>query len=107
MKLHSDRESGEIYFNHPAGFLGYFDSRGEPVGRLMGEEDWFASRDLAVPDADGDFRVIGRCDNSVNRGGRLLPLAEVETSMENMSGVNRAIVVPHGESKRGKGMVAF
>ena len=106
-KIDSAHEHGEIYLSHKYGFLGYYDASGKPVGQSTTESDWFPSKDIAVL-ADGNyFRIIGRCDNSVNRGGRLLPLAEVETAMERMEGVNRVIVIPHGECKHGKGIVAF
>ena len=106
-EMHSDHKGGEIHFRSKSGFMGYFDRGGKPVGQEMGEANWFSSKDIAVPAPEGYFRIIGRCDNSVNRSGRLLPLAEVETAMEKMDGVNRVIVVPHGESKRGQGIVAF
>jgi acyl-coenzyme A synthetase/AMP-(fatty) acid ligase len=105
--IQSDRDSGEIHIDHKFGFLSYFDASGKPVGQESGGSDWFPSKDIAVPAPDNYFRIIGRCDNSVNRSGRLLPLAEVETAVEKMEGVNRVIVVPRGESKHGKGMVAF
>ena len=106
-KIHSDHESGEIHFNSKFGFMGYYDASGKPVGQERGAGDWFSSKDIAVPAPDNYFRIIGRCDNSINRSGRLLPLAEVETAMEGMDGVNRVIVVPHGESKHGQAIVAF
>jgi len=106
-KMQSDHEYGEIYLSHKYGFMGYYDTSGKPVGQERGEGDWFPSKDIALPAAGNYFRIIGRCDNSVNRGGRLLPLAEVETTMESLEGVNRVIVVPHGEGKRGTGIVAF
>ncbi len=106
-KIDSDHEHGEIYLSHKYGFWGYFDASGKPVGQSRTESDWFPSKDIAVLAGNNYFRIIGRCDNSVNRGGRLLPLAEVETAMERMEGVNRVIVVPHGECKHGKGIVAF
>jgi len=106
-KIDSEHEHGEIYLSHKYGFIGYYDASGKPVGQARAESDWFPSKDLAVQAPDNQFRIIGRCDNSVNRGGRLLPLAEVETAMEKLEGVNRVIVVPHGEGKHGKGIVAF
>lgn len=106
-KIDSDHEHGEIYLSHKYGFLGYYDASGKSIGQARSESDWFPSKDIAVIAPDKYFRIIGRSDNSVNRGGRLLPLAEVETAMEKMEGVNRVIVIPHGECKRGKGIVAF
>lgn len=106
-KIPSDYETGEIYLSHQYGFLGYFDTNGKPVGQESGEDDWFASKDFAVLSTDDCFRIAGRCDNSVNRSGRLLPLVEVETAMESLEGVNRVIVVSHGESKYGKGIAAL
>jgi acyl-coenzyme A synthetase/AMP-(fatty) acid ligase len=106
-KIDSAHGHGEVYLSHKFGFIGYFDANGKPVGHERGTDDWFPSKDIAVPAPGNCFRIIGRCDNSVNRDGRLLPLAEVETAIEGMEGVNRAIVIPHGESKRGKGIIAF
>ena len=106
-KMHSDNQYGEVHLSHKFGFMGYFDANGIPVDQQREQGDWFPSKDIAMSGPDKHFRIIGRCDNSVNRGGRLLPLAEVETAMETMEGINRVIVVPHGEYKFGKGIVAF
>ncbi len=103
----SDDESGEIHLSYKYSFLGYFDEKGNPVNGEREINDWFPTRDIAVQAPDNYFKIIGRCDNSVNRDGLLLPLAEIETAMERINGLNRVIAVPHGESKRGKGIVAF
>ena len=106
-RIDSEYEHGEIYLAHKHGFMGYYDAGGKPAGRQETADSWFPSRDIAILAPDDQFRIIGRSDNSVNRGGRLLPLAEVETAMEKMAGVNRVIVIAHGEGKHGKGMIAF
>lgn len=106
-KINEDDNIGEIYFNHKYGFRGYVDEKGRPIQQEGENNEWFPSKDIASILPEGDFKILGRCDNSVNRNGLLLPLAEVENAMERINGLNRVMAIAHGESKRGKSIMVF
>jgi acyl-CoA synthetase (AMP-forming)/AMP-acid ligase II len=101
---------------------------GEPVGRLQcrqrngsagyliqeegwrfeprSEDGWFETGDLARIRADGYLEVLGRSGLSVKRDGLLVVFADVEAVIETVAGVQRAVVVAAGESRRGSRLVA-
>jgi acyl-CoA synthetase (AMP-forming)/AMP-acid ligase II len=101
---------------------------GEPVGRLQcrqkngsdgylvwgegwcfeprGDDEWFETGDLARLRADGYLEVLGRSGLSVKRDGLPVLFADVEAAVEKAAGVQRAVVVAAGESRRGSRLVA-
>lgn len=71
-----------------------------------GDGDWFETGDLARIRADGYLEVLGRAGLSVKRDGLLVVFADVEAAVEKVAGVQRAVVVAAGESRRGSRLVA-
>jgi acyl-CoA synthetase (AMP-forming)/AMP-acid ligase II len=71
-----------------------------------GEDQWFTTGDLARIRADGYLEVLGRSGLSVKRDGLLVVFADVEAAVERVEGVQRAVVVAAGESRRGPRLVA-
>ena len=70
--------------------------------------DWYRTGDLATQAEDGNLAVLGRCDLSVNRNGVLLPLADVESRMRELAGVEEVAVVAGGAANlRGSTLTAF
>ncbi|WP_437949305.1 fatty acid--CoA ligase family protein [Sorangium sp. So ce296] len=103
-----DGSPGDIRCAHPHGFEGYVDGDGCPLaGDAAAQAGWYATRDLGRLHPGGHLEVLGRGDHAVKRDGRLVMLAEVERALERLSGVERAAVVVAGETKRGRGIVAF
>jgi acyl-coenzyme A synthetase/AMP-(fatty) acid ligase len=96
-------EEGHLLCRHDSGFAGYADERGVWVER----DEWFCTRDLAEWSPDGRLRLHGRLDNSVNRDGVLISLADVERAVEAIPEVESAKAVAAGTSLRGKGIVVF
>jgi acyl-CoA synthetase (AMP-forming)/AMP-acid ligase II len=72
-----------------------------------GEDQWFTTGDLARIRADGYLEVLGRSGLSVKRDGLLVVFADVEAAVERVEGVQRAVVVAAGESRRGSRLVAI
>jgi acyl-coenzyme A synthetase/AMP-(fatty) acid ligase len=70
------------------------------------EDDWFETGDLARLRADGYVEILGRSGLSVKRDGLLVVFADVEAAVERVAGVQRAVVVAAGESRRGSRLVA-
>lgn len=71
-----------------------------------GDDEWFETGDLAKIRADGYVEVLGRSGLSVKRDGLLVVFADVEAAVEKVEGVERAVVVAAGESRRGARLVA-
>jgi acyl-coenzyme A synthetase/AMP-(fatty) acid ligase len=105
----SGNDCGELQVQHAYGFEGYVDLNGEriePPGAFDG--DWYRTGDLTTVTEDGNLVVLGRCDLSVNRSGVLLPLADVESRMRELSGVEEvAVVAASTDDLRGRTLVAF
>lgn len=107
-----DDEASELLCAHPFGFEGYVDQDGHPVlepvletGAL--EAGWYWTRDLARMSPEGWLELRGRSDHAVKRDGRLVLLSELERTMGLLPGVDRVATVVTGESKRGRGIVAY
>jgi acyl-coenzyme A synthetase/AMP-(fatty) acid ligase len=105
----SQSDCGELQVRHAYGFEGYVDLSGQPfVPPRAFDGDWYRTGDLARIAADGTLVVLGRCDLSVNRNGVLLPLADVESRMRELSDIEEvAVVATDSESLRGKALLAF
>jgi acyl-coenzyme A synthetase/AMP-(fatty) acid ligase len=103
-----DDGQGELQLRHDWGFDGYVDLDGRPL--LVPHSfdgDWYRTGDLAKPGPEGTLMVLGRCDLSVNRQGVLVPLAEVESRMRELPGVEEVAIAPGPENIRGRAIVAF
>jgi len=99
-------EVGEICCQHPSGFDGYVDPAGVPL-MSTNSDDWFPTKDLGKLHLDGHLEVWGRCDRSINRDGLLVLFSDIEKNMETLDAIEAVAVQCHGESQRGKGIVAF
>jgi acyl-CoA synthetase (AMP-forming)/AMP-acid ligase II len=70
------------------------------------DDEWFETGDLARIRDDGYVEILGRSGLSVKRDGLLVVFADVEAVVEKVEGVQRAVVVAAGESRRGSRLVA-
>lgn len=99
---------GELQLRHAYGFEGYVDLNGNAlVPPAAFDDDWYRTGDLAEIGPEGTLIVLGRCDLSINRNGMLLPLAEVESRMRELAGVDEVAVAPGSDGVRGASLVAF
>lgn len=90
---------GELYCQHPAGFIGYVDENGQWLHRQT-TANWYRTGDLARCLPNGYFQITGRAGNSMNRRGYLVHFAEIERQMEQIAGVEQVIVVGKGEAEQ-------
>lgn len=101
-------ESGELQIKHEYGFEGYVDLNGNPLKPEKSfDGEWYRTGDLASLGPEGTLMVQGRCDLSVNRNGVLLPLADVESRMRELAGIDEIAVAPGPDTIRGRALVAF
>ena len=86
---------GEEASRGPAVFSGYL---GQPdlTARVLDEDGWYYSGDLAVADEEGYIRITGRMKDLIIRGGENISPSEVERAlMDHPSiGAGAAIAIP-------------
>jgi acyl-CoA synthetase (AMP-forming)/AMP-acid ligase II len=100
-------ESGLLQCRQKNGSDGYLTL--EPEGWRFaprGDGAWFETGDLAEIRPDGYVEIRGRSGLSVKRDGLLVVFADVEAAVEKTPGVQRAVVVADGETRRGPRLVA-
>lgn len=98
--------AGRLLCRQKNGSQGYLIQEGAWRFEPRGEDEWFATGDLAKIRAGGYVQILGRSGLSVKRDGLLVVFADVEAAVEKVSGVVRAVVVASGESRRGARLVA-
>jgi acyl-coenzyme A synthetase/AMP-(fatty) acid ligase len=99
-------ETGRLSCRQPNGSGGYLIQEERWRFAPRGDDEWFETGDLARLRADGYVEILGRSGLSVKRDGLLVVFADVETAVEKVEGVRRAVVVAAGESRRGARLVA-
>ena len=60
------------------------------------DDAWFDMTDLARIRSDGAIEIVGRSGLSVKRDGLLVVFADIESALERVAGVQRAVVVASG-----------
>ncbi|OJH41610.1 hypothetical protein BON30_08660 [Cystobacter ferrugineus] len=100
--------AGELWCRHPFAFQGYLDEDGHPWhGEPLFQDGWYRTRELCIFHAEGALEVLGRTDLGVKRDGRLLMLTDIESAVERVPGVERAIAVLGLEGFRGRRLIVF
>ena len=105
---------GELYIGGAGLFRGYLTSDERPSHRII--EDKFshvagarlyASGDRVSWNADGTIRFVGRQDDQIKlRGFRIEP-SEIETALETLSSIERAVVIARVNATGEKHLVAY
>ncbi len=100
----ADGEPGEVVIDGAKLALGTL----QPDGRLHAiRGQAFRTRDLAVREADGVLRLLGRMDDLVIRGGVKIAPGEVEDALLAHPGVAEAAAVGVPDAIYGQAVVAF
>ncbi len=98
---------GELKCKHAYGFEGYVDDNHRWSERNKASV-WYSTGDLAAIHDDGKIKILGRCDNSINRSGFLILLDDIESAIESLAQVAEAcVIVSEGETIRGRKISAF
>lgn len=92
-------------------FSGYLDNdaatqRAFPSALQTGK-DWFITGDLAVRDAQGEYRFVGRVDDVIKVSGENVSLTEVESAIAQAPGVLEAAVLAIDDPVRDKVPIAY
>ena len=98
---------GTLQCRQKNGYSGYLIPEGDGWRFAPhGDDDWFETGDMAKIRDDGWIEIIGRSKHSAKRDGLLVVFAEVEAAVEQVEGIQRAVLVPAGENRRGARLVA-
>lgn len=96
---------GEILVRGKVLFQGYLN--GKQLERPFEEEGWFRTGDLGYLDKNEQLIVTGRIDNQFISGGENIQPEEIEMLLNQIEGVEEAIVVPHLDPEFGERPLAF
>jgi cyclohexanecarboxylate-CoA ligase len=96
---HHDGE-GVLWVRGPAQCLGYY-RREELYKSCLDAEGFFDTGDIVRPDGRGGIRFTGRAEDTIFRQAIVVPIRQVETTIERHPKVHRAVVVglPRGRGE--------
>jgi acyl-CoA synthetase (AMP-forming)/AMP-acid ligase II len=92
-------ELGELYVRGPHKCVGLLTDQGQ---RRIDADDWIASGDRAVLDANGYLSIRGRIKELINRGGFKYSPVEVEDVLHTHPSIARVAVVPTPDGRLGE-----
>lgn len=99
--------SGILQCRQANGFAGYLIQEQAWRFEPRADDNWFDMLDLAKIRPDGFLEILGRSGLSAKRDGLLVVFADVEAALEKADGVQRAVVVAAGESRRGTRLIGI
>jgi fatty-acyl-CoA synthase len=97
---------GELACRGEGLMLGYFGDR-HNLGEVVDEQGWLYTGDLAVMDAEGYIRIVGRKKDMIIRGGQNIHPAKLEAHISALPGVREAAVVGVPDPLGGESVWAF
>ncbi|MEZ5255682.1 MAG: AMP-binding protein [Ilumatobacteraceae bacterium] len=99
-------DSGEIWVRGDNVFRGYWGDDAA-TARVLTDDGWLRTGDLAVTDADGSLRLVDRAKDLVIVSGFNVFPAEVEAVLAEAPGVRDAAVVGAPDERRGEAVIAY
>lgn len=104
---HDGETVGRLQVRGPMMFDGYL-NRPEATADAFGADGWYRTGDVAVVDAGGMHRIVGRESvDLIKSGGYRVGAGEIETSLLGHPGVQEAAVVGLPDEDLGQRIVAF
>lgn len=98
---------GRLEVSGPMLFDGYLNLPGT-TAEVLGPDGWFATGDLAVVDADGFHRIVGRESvDLIKSGGYRIGAGEIETSLLALPEVQEVAVLGLPDEDLGQRIVAY
>jgi acyl-CoA synthetase (AMP-forming)/AMP-acid ligase II len=93
-------EPGEIFVKSPANTAGYFNNPAANAD-LFQQKGHIRTGDIGYKDSEGNLFFLGRTKQAINAGGRTIYAADIEESMEEISGVKFAAALGIRRGKDG------
>ncbi|OBB89656.1 acyl-CoA synthetase [Mycobacterium sp. 852002-40037_SCH5390672] len=104
---HDGETVGKLHVRGPMMFDGYL-NRPEATADAFDADGWYRTGDVAVIDADGMHRIVGRESvDLIKSGGYRVGAGEIETVLLGHPGVQEAAVVGMPDADLGQRIVAF
>lgn len=104
---HDGETIGRLQIKGPMVFGGYL-NRPEATAEAFDSDGWYRTGDVAVIDADGMHRIVGRESvDLIKSGGYRIGAGEIETVLLGHDGVDEAAVVGVPDDDLGQRIVAF
>ena len=104
---HDGETIGRLEVSSPTMFGGYL-NRPEATAEVLGEDGWYRTGDVAVIDAEGMHRIVGRESvDLIKTGGYRVGAGEIETVLLGHPGVDEVAVVGVPDDDLGQRIVAF
>jgi len=99
-------EPGELAARGHAVMAGYY-MNPAATARAIDREGWLYTGDLARRRDDGNYRIVGRCKEQINRGGEKIHPAEVEEFLHHHPDVAEVAVLGLPDAKFGEIVAAW
>ncbi|CDO06647.1 acyl-CoA synthetase [Mycolicibacterium cosmeticum] len=104
---HDGETIGHLQIKSPTVFSGYL-NRPDATAEAFDADGWFRTGDVAVIDADGMHRIVGRESvDLIKSGGFRIGAGEIETVLLGYPGVDEVAVVGVPDDDLGQRIVAF
>lgn len=104
---HDGETVGKLQVRGPTLFDGYL-NRPEATAEVFDADGWYRTGDVAVVDAGGMHRIVGRESvDLIKSGGYRIGAGEIETSLLGHPGVQEVAVVGMPDDDLGQRIVAF
>ncbi|MDT5300828.1 MAG: fatty acid CoA ligase FadD36 [Mycobacterium sp.] len=104
---HDGETIGRLEVRGPMLFDGYL-NRPDATAEVFGADGWYRTGDMAVVDAAGMHRIVGRESvDLIKSGGYRIGAGEIETALLGHPGVSEAAVVGVPDDDLGQRIVAF
>ncbi|MGB5112719.1 MAG: acyl-CoA synthetase [Mycobacterium sp.] len=104
---HDGESIGQLQVKSPTNFSGYLNRPDATAGAFDGD-GWYRTGDVAVIDADGMHRIVGRESvDLIKSGGYRIGAGEIETVLLGYPGVDEVAVVGVPDSDLGQRIVAY
>ncbi|AFM18651.1 acyl-CoA synthetase (AMP-forming)/AMP-acid ligase II [Mycolicibacterium chubuense NBB4] len=104
---HDGETIGRLHVTSPTLFDGYL-NRPDATAEVLGADGWYRTGDVAVVDAGGMHRIVGRESvDLIKSGGFRIGAGEIETVLLGHPGVREAAVVGAPDEDLGQRIVAF
>jgi long-chain acyl-CoA synthetase len=101
-----DQQIGELIFQSPASFSGYY-RRPDLTDEVFTKEGWFFTGDLGRLLENGKVQFIGRKKDIIKKGGQQIVPGEVERILLQHPDVKEAVVIGLPHPVYGEEVVAF
>jgi fatty acid CoA ligase FadD36 len=104
---HDGETIGQLHVRGPTMFDGYL-NRADATAEAVDTDGWYRTGDVAIIDADGMHRIVGRESvDLIKTGGFRVGAGEIETALLGHPGVAEVAVVGVADEDLGQRIVAF